>query len=355
MTVHISAEIKGIEYTPLMCRELSVYSIDQISTALSRDTTFVLDMGRNIRLAVSWWVSPKRTRSYPYQRVYDSLDPSMKKVTVIPAVKDEGRRGDRDFLQWDTISLMSLLGIYVIISYYDDASLSPHFENKITKQTFSRSHLAGKMEEVLSYQSDALHWNLSQAESVGDVMTTALESYDQISRDLGVEMHSKKTAERKVKRIIKSREDFISVSRGLAKKAQMRESITTQPKERLTGVKGAITIKNYLGGYYYFTVDEVDINPPEILLIEGKHTRTSSLPSVSDIKDGLLKMILYSNLSSVAVGDFGLSPIPVLKLTTDPGFRMESLTRGKREMLETLINEAELNGFRVLLNSTFLV
>jgi hypothetical protein len=28
----------------------------------------------------------------------------------------KGKDGDRDFLQWDTISLMSLLGIYVIIA-----------------------------------------------------------------------------------------------------------------------------------------------------------------------------------------------------------------------------------------------
>ena len=65
--------------------------------------------------AVSWWVSPKRTRSYPYARVYDTLGFSGKKATIIPIIKDEGKDGDRDFLQWDTISLMSLLGVYVIV------------------------------------------------------------------------------------------------------------------------------------------------------------------------------------------------------------------------------------------------
>jgi hypothetical protein len=167
-------------------------------------------------------------------------------------------------------------------------------------------------------------------------------------------LHSRKTAERKVSQINRSREDFISVSRGLAEQAQIRESVTVQPKEKLAGIKGTITIKNYLGGYYYFTVDEVDIDPPEILLIEGKHTGKSSLPSVSDIKDGLVKMILYSNLTNVMVGDLRLLSVPVLKLTTGPGFKLEALKDEKREMLKTLLEEADLNGFRVLLNDTYL-
>ncbi|MGC9043411.1 MAG: hypothetical protein ACP5KG_06100, partial [Myxococcota bacterium] len=75
----------------------------------------------------SWWVSPKRTRSYPDARVYDTLSFEGKKVTIIPIINDEGREGDRDFLQWDTISLMSLLGVYVIIGYYKNAEKSKRY------------------------------------------------------------------------------------------------------------------------------------------------------------------------------------------------------------------------------------
>ena len=42
------------------------------------------------KIAVSRWISPKRTRSYPYERVYDTLAFDGKKVTIIPVVKDEG-------------------------------------------------------------------------------------------------------------------------------------------------------------------------------------------------------------------------------------------------------------------------
>ena len=99
-------------------------------------SVFLLRVDDHNTIAVSWWVSAKRTRSYPYARVYDTLSFSGKKITIIPVMKDEGKQGDRDFLQWDTIALMSLLGVYVIIGYYTDAERSLRYRHKITKQRF---------------------------------------------------------------------------------------------------------------------------------------------------------------------------------------------------------------------------
>lgn len=67
-------------------------------------------------------------------------------------------------------------------------------------------------------------------------------------------MHSMETAKRRIEELYKGKERFMQLSRDLARKAQKRESITTQPKEHLTGTKGTITIKNYLGGYYFLLV-----------------------------------------------------------------------------------------------------
>ena len=48
--------------------------------------------------AVSCWVSAKRTRSKPFSRVLRMLyQKDMKKITIIPVVKDEGKDGDRDY------------------------------------------------------------------------------------------------------------------------------------------------------------------------------------------------------------------------------------------------------------------
>src|SRR3990167_3862298 len=46
------------------------------------------------RIAFSKWVTPKRTRSYPFARIYDTYHHGGKVVTIIPVIKDEGA-GDR--------------------------------------------------------------------------------------------------------------------------------------------------------------------------------------------------------------------------------------------------------------------
>ncbi|MEM4137567.1 MAG: hypothetical protein QXF48_02750 [Candidatus Anstonellaceae archaeon] len=66
----------------------------------------------------------------------------------------------------------------------------------------------------------------------------------------------------------------------LVQKAQKRESITIQTKENIAGSKGRIKITNYLGGNYYFTVDEIELQENKIYLIEAKHTKENRLPSL---------------------------------------------------------------------------
>lgn len=349
----IYAEIRGLKYIPTLCRSLNVFDFNEIEHALSKEATFILKINKENQIAVSWWVSSKRTRSYPYTRVYDSLGFSGKKVTIIPILKDEGREGDRDFLQWDTISLMSLLGVYVIIAYYADASRSTRYRHKITNQRFDSNHIKSDIRKLLAYQSDALHWNLSQIDTVGETSLKALKAYSDISKKLGVEMHSRESAERRIKRLLEGKETFMTLSRKLAEKAQRRESVTKQPKEHLAGIKGTLTIKNYLGGYYYFTCDEIEIHENEIYLIEGKHTRTGNLPSLGDIKDGLLKMILFTNLENVKINGINYNPVPILKLTTGAGFNIHSLNRLQEGVLNALQKEAETNEFRVNINGEF--
>jgi len=104
----ILAKIKGIKYNPLLCRDLEVFDYKDLEKALASCASFILNINKENKVAISWWVSAKRTRSYPYTRVYDTLGFSGKKITIIPVVKDEGKEGDRDCFQWDTSSLMSL-------------------------------------------------------------------------------------------------------------------------------------------------------------------------------------------------------------------------------------------------------
>jgi hypothetical protein len=139
---------------------------------------------------------------------------------------------------------------------------------------------------------------------------------------------------------------------------------TTQPKENLsTLTKAKITITNYLGGQYFFTVDEILIENNTVYLIESKHSANSILPSKGDIKDGLLKMILYSNLCEVEVNGLKMKSKAVLNLTStkikgEISSESRIFDRGsfiaendiKPEMqvfISELFREAEENGFEV--------
>jgi hypothetical protein len=245
---------------------------------------------------------------------------------------------------------MSLLGVYTIVAYYTSAIPSARYKNKITDQRFDREYLVSKLDELLAYQSDALHWNLAQIDLVGTIAQRALDAYADISSRLGIAMHSAASAERRVQELQKGKANFMQLSRNLAKSAQKREQLTRQPKEKLSGRKGILTIKNYLGGNYYLTSDEAKISGNSIHLVEGKHTRSEMLPSVEDIKDGLIKMLLFSNLESAQVRTTGYRVMPILKLTGGRKFSVAGLSQAQRQMLAKLKQEGQFNGFAVLIN-----
>jgi len=192
-----------------------------------------------------------------------------------------------------------------------------------------------------------LHWNISHIDEAGEIGLKALKAYERISEQLKIKMHSFKSAEERIQKIIKSKNDFMNISRNLAEKAQKREQLTKQPKEFLTGNKATLTIQNYLGGLYYLTVDEIEIKNKNIFLIEGKHSKTNSLPSLEDIKDGLLKMILFTNIDKIALEGKSYNPIAVLKLTVENHFDQKNLSPSQKERLKILRREAYINNFKL--------
>jgi hypothetical protein len=102
--------------------------------------------------------------------------------------------------------------------------------------------------------------------------------------------------------------------------------LTVQPKEiPATQTKAKITITNYPGGKYFFTVDEILIIDEKLFLIESKHSKGAKLPSVGDIKDGLLKMMLYTNLENVSIDDKSFASLPILRLTSEKIARGENV------------------------------
>jgi hypothetical protein len=363
----ITGKITGIKYKISLTETLKIVDIKDFN--INESPPFCLVKDNNNSFAVSKWVSPKRTRSYPYERVYNTLN-SSKKITIIPIIKDEGAKGDRDFLQWDTVSLMSLLDVFVIFAYYEKAEINACFENKVTNQQFNNEYVISKIKEIERYHSSALHWNLNElSDNLVPLIDKVKDCYAKISKQTGVKMHDLVRIDTFKAKIQISSTMFMLFSREKAKKAQAREMVTTQPKESLsTLTKARMTITNYLGGEYYFTVDEILIENDIVYLIESKHSKASVLPSKSDIKDGLLKMILYSNLCEVEVNGVKMKNKAVLKLTspkmkgkiTQKSFGSEraefifanNLKGDKQLLISELFREAEENGFEVQIGNT---
>ncbi len=360
--MNIVAKITGIKYQSKLTSELKEFDIKDFNINNLPASCIVKD--GNFSFGLSKWVSPKRTRSYPYERIYNTLGNS-KKITVIPIIKDEGKRGDRDFIQWDTVSLMSLLDVFVVFTYYESAEKHLTRENKVTNQKFDNNLVKIKIEEIKNYHSSALHWNLKEIrETFPTLIQRVKSSYRTIGKQLAIDFHNEQGIDRFANQFIDGVKEFMDTSRQKAQKAQNREMRTIQPKEALsTLTKATITIENYLGGKYFFTTDEIEIESENIYLIEGKHSRTSLLPSLGDIKDGLLKMILYTNLKRVKVNGIEYKPIPVIKLTSTKlkGSILSSENREKinnfilnqnfsktqKSIIENLFLEANKNNFIV--------
>lgn len=331
----IDAKIENLKYNLSLCQQLKTYDIDKFLSGSAFDNAAFLLSYNNNTFAISHWVSPKRTRSYPYARVYDTMD-IRTRVTIIPFLKDEGKQGDRDFIQWDTVSLMSLLGVYVILGYYKRAEKSPDYQHKITEQQFDYEYLRQRLDELSQYKLDALHWNLNELnKNLLNVAELSKFHYKKISKQTGVEMHGERGISDRIEVIKESVEKFQSNSRELALSAQNREYLTTQPKENVIEDKATITIKNYLGGYYYFTVDEALLTGKHLFLVEKKHSEKSLIPSIADIKDGLVKMMLYTNFSDIHVAGVHFSHHPTLGLTS----------KNVREYCHSFSTERDLSSF----------
>ena len=189
-------------------------------------------------------------------------------------------------------------------------------ENKITNQVLDYKCLREQLDSLVDYKSSALHWNLSQLKNSMQVIKKCKKSYQNISKTLNIKMHSFEGIDKRIEVLKENAMAFKDYSRSLAASAQNREFQTTQPKESVIEEKAKITIRNYLGGLYYLTVDEAVIKKDKLVLIEKKHTKNALVPSMNDIKDGFIKMILFTNLAETMIADKSFNHFSVLGLTS---------------------------------------
>ena len=325
-TLYLTGFIRDATYTPyLNPNKFSEYNISQFDVNQAQAYGLInLGVSGN-NLAFSKWVTPKRTRSYPFARIYNTYHLNTKKVTIIPIIKDEGAgTQNNDRINYITFSWMNLLNIYIVLAWYEDAERKPNATDRITNQILNAESVREKLLEVSRYQMTALHWNTTHFEKdFESIYLNAVDGYKKISKEKNVAVHSPKNHLQTLENFkVDDRFNLISFKEATlpsSYKAAHRESLTTHILESLEeNTKGVFHISNYLGGQYHLTADEVYWENDQLIVQESKNNSKGKLPSENDIKDGLFKLILFANMERVTVDNqTNIEFVTRLKLTGD--------------------------------------
>ena len=216
---------------------------------------------------------------------------------------------------------MNLLNVYIVLTNYSEAkkntSPTQNGREKLTSQKLNAVLVNQQIKEILSYKQSALHWNRTlMEERFMQIFQSALDSYTQISQHTGVQIHPRQVQEKYLQKVVSDFDQFKNISLLGAQGASVRESKTLHELEYLVdGDKSTFKINNYLGGIYYLTADEIVQEKECYTIQESKNTTNSFLPSNSDIKDGLFKLILFANLDVLTLVGKRISFKTRLKLT----------------------------------------
>lgn len=322
-TVSLKGFVKNVKYTPFLGAEkLKCHDVTQfdVNKAGAYGLINLGTPGNN--LAYSQWKTPKRTRTYPFPRIYNTYGLNTKRVTIIPIIKDEGADTNNDRINFITFSWMNLLNVYIILAWYDDAKRKTGTTNRITDQVLHAEDVRDKLLEISRYQTTALHWNTTHFKNDFErIFLNAVASYEKISLEKEVDLHNPqdhlKTLEAFKVNNEFDLESFKQKTLTASQKAALRETLTVHKLESLDdNPKGIFSILNDLGGEYHLTADEIYWENSTLVIQESKNTTKEKLPSKTDITDGLFKLILFVNMEQLDVDDkTDVSFITRLKLT----------------------------------------
>ncbi|AFY74134.1 hypothetical protein Syn7502_02119 [Synechococcus sp. PCC 7502] len=353
--------IRGVKYKVRLAQELERIEFENFDVNTSN--SFGMISMADTEIAYSKWVSPKRTRSYPFARIYNTYN-AAKVLTVIPIIKDEGKDGDLDKIQYSTFSWMNLLNIYIVLGYYEDAEKSTNpkqvNKHKLTNQRFNNQFIKSQIQEIFAYKQSALHWNRNLLEDrFLEIFRQSLNSYQDISNRTNAQIHSQDSMNSYLEMIKENFENFKNLSLKSSEAASNREVKTTHSSEYLTdGTKATLSIENYLGGTYYLTIDEIIKDQDVYIIQESKNSTKKALPELSDIQDGLFKLILYSNIDSLFLNNQQVEFTTRLKLTGQNIKGSITLPCGLIELRNffvenvCILSEKEMNTIRRLLSES---
>ena len=171
----------------------------------SNKKVFRSTLGNEQTVAISVWTTPKRTKTYPLSRVYNTLSHDGIRITIIPALTDYGENGERGKIQPNTTYWMTALGVYVILGVFVEAeagevgalaaNANPGAVNregspKFVRQKFDLEPIQEQIETILRDNPDVDTWNQGQVESIPGLLLQGIENYERLSNELYVPINS---------------------------------------------------------------------------------------------------------------------------------------------------------------------
>ena len=364
--------IRDIEYDPqVRTKPLEQFSLDGFDINVASPSG-IIEFADDTSFGYSKWKGPKPSRTYPSAGIYRTYHLQTKRVTVIPVIKDEGndtRNNER--LGSMVLARMNLTSVYIILAWYEHAE--PNLKrggNRITNQLLNNDFVVEKMREIKRAQKSALHWNTMHFQRDFEyVFRQAVESYQRISNQYNIEMHSADNHLAILEQyLIDGAFDLDAFARHSSERssaAAKREAMTTHELEQLTdGDKAYIELVNLQGGIYHLTSDEVFWEDGRLVLQESKNTTKDKMPSLGDIQDGLFRNILFYSIDELYLDSQQIEFTTRLKLTgkirgvlklpddgeaaIEPFADANNLTSVKRRLLRLLNQELAVNpGFSI--------
>jgi hypothetical protein len=314
-------------------------------------------------VAISVWTTPKRTKTYPFSRVYDTLGYDGVKITIIPVMVDYGINGERGRIQPNTVDWMTSIGVYLILGVYIDAdkgkvgklaknaganTKSSEGKPKFAQgQRFDVEYLQLQIEKIIGSRIDVKTWNEIQLSLIPNFLEKSINNYKKLGTKLDVPLGDFSKLEEQVEKWKKDSVKFLTDCEKNSKRAQDSESRSIHKLEDVPGEKGKINIG--FGGTkkLYLTSDSMilDKNKCEVTLLEGKNTSKGKYPSLGDIKDALIKLMIFKN-ANLSIGEKRLKKKLICYLTGQDKNVEEEFRREHK----LLIDECNANEIELQLN-----
>lgn len=319
--LQLNGIIRDLSYcTKVHIKELKRVGFDHFDINAA-PTSGIIEFKDDTSLGLSWWKTPKPSRTHPSARIYNTYG-LPKIATVIPVIKDEGKgTKNNDRINFMTFSRMNLMNVYIVLAWYESAVPKGNSRNKIEGHRFNSKFVGDRILDIKNYRKSALHWNVSHfLRHFEYVFRQAVRSNQEIAGRYDIELNSTENHLAALDRYIVdgkfNLDAFAWHSSRKSSSSAKNEAVTIHEMEYLDNrQKAYFELHNLLGGKYFLTADGVYFEHGRLVIQESKNARRGKLPSLADIQEGLFKNILFNNIDELYMGGDRIEFTTRLKLT----------------------------------------